>query len=152
MNPFEFRKTILIGLAFAAPDLPPLIGADGLPLTPIPGQVVVRVAFWIPQAQPYQRRGVRIHPNATVSDRLSDPLEGCTLVWDTKPFELQAMRDGALVEEIYDFQYPQQPTIEQLRNDVHPIWEKRTLETLGYLPNGAPIDRDPKLGVIFTAV
>lgn len=152
MNPLELRKTILVGLQFASSETPPLIDPDGLPVVPIAGNVVARVVLWVPQKAPYQRRGVAVSPGADVRDKLCDPLEGFTLVHDVRPFELQALKDGAIAEEVYDFQYPRQPTIAELRSDVHPAWEKRTLETIGYLPNRPPIDNDPKLGVLFTSV
>lgn len=153
MNPIEFRKVILVGLQYARPHGPYLSGPDGLPLRPIEGSVVARIVFWVPQKPPYQRRGITpVHLDPTPKERLQDPLEGYTLVANVFPHELQALRDGALVEEVYDFQYPRKPSNEQLRKDTTPIWEKRCRETLGFVPNGAPLDDDPRFTILFTGV
>jgi len=69
---------------------------------------------------------------------------GYTLVADARPFELQALRDGAIEEQIQDFTFPRQPSLDELRAHLMPHWEQRTLASLGYLPSRPPQDHDPK--------
>lgn len=152
MKTFELRKIVVVGCRFDAPDGAPLLDSDGLPVSPLRHPMIFRVAFWIPQLPPYQRRGIRKNPNPPPRDALQDPLEGYTIVNDVLGFELTALNDGAILEEVYDFNYSKQPSVEQLRKDLMPIWEKRTFETLGSLPNRPPIDKDIKPSVEFTAI
>ena len=147
----EFRKIVVVGCRFDAPDGAPLLDRDGLPASPLEYPVVLRVAMWIPQKQPFQRRGIRKNPSPPSRNELQDPLEGYTIVNDALGFELQALNDGALLEEVYDFNYPKQPSVEQLRKDLMPIWEKRTLETLGVV-NAPPVDKIPNPTLEFVAV
>jgi hypothetical protein len=132
MNPLTLRKLILIGIESTG--TAPLLNSQGMPATPLDRPVKMRIAMWIPQPTPFQR------------------CEGTTAVPGAMPHELQALRDGAIVEEIFDFNYPKQPTLDTLRRELLPIWEKRTLEVLGFVPNDAPIDRDPKPEIRFSAV
>jgi hypothetical protein len=87
----EYRKIIQVGYRFAQPDSPPVLDAKGLPSTPVEQEYVASIVFWIPAKQPFQRS------------------EGKTVVFDPRPFELEALRDGALLEHAQDFTFPRQP-------------------------------------------
>jgi hypothetical protein len=77
---------------------------------------------------------------------------GYTLVAAPLAFELQALRDGAIAEQIQDFTFPRQPSIDEMRAHLMPHWERRTLASLGYLPNQAPQDRATKPVIQFESV
>lgn len=126
MNPLELRKIVIVAYAFDAPDGAPVLDAQGLPLAPVECPVKFRVAFWVPAKQPFQR------------------CDGATVVGDARPFEIQALKDGAIVEELQDFTFPRQPTMPELVKHLMPHWEKRTVSRLGVLPNAPPVDTDPK--------
>lgn len=83
---------------------------------------------------------------------LSEPPSGYTLVAEPFPFELQALRDGAIAEQIQDFTFPRQPSLEEMRAHLMPHWERRTLASLGYLPNAAPQDHTTKPVIQFESV
>lgn len=132
MSPLELRKIVVIGIAFVAPDGAPLLDGDGLPADPLKHPVKIRVAFWVPQKQPFQR------------------CSGATSVAvGALPFEVQALKDGAIVEQVQDFAFPRQPSIEEMRRALMPHWERLTLASLGVVPNAPKVDKAPKLGVLF---
>lgn len=134
MNPLELRKIIVIGMRADCPEGAPLLDRDGLPATALKTAVVIRVAFWIPAKRPYQR------------------CAGDTQTICARPFELQALKDGAIEEVVEDFAFPEQPSVDEMRRRLMPVWEGLTAERLGVLPNGAPEDHKPKLAIQFTAV
>lgn len=83
---------------------------------------------------------------------ISHQLEGYTLVAGAMPHELEALRAGAIVEQVQDFTFDRQPSMEELRRHLMPHWEQRTLASLGELPNAAPVDNDPKPTLLFEAI
>lgn len=153
MHLLEFRKIIKVGLRFGVPDgTVPVLAATGEPAGDVHGAVAVRIVFWVPQKQPHQRRGVRVAVNDSppLPGEFRHPLDGRTLVHDVMPFELDALTAGALVEHVFDFNYPHNPTNETLRRDLMPHWERLTMASLGYAPNSAPHALE-RSSVIFTA-
>lgn len=134
MNPLELRKIILIGYRFDCPDGAPLLDRDGLPIDPRKHPVKMRVAFWIPTKPPYQRGS------------------GYTQVIEARPFEIQALKDGAIEEHVQEFTFEEQPSLDVMRARLMPVWEALTVESLGVLPNAAPVDLKPKLAVQFSAL
>ena len=153
MNPLELRKIIGVGVRYIRKDGGIVLhGPDGEPLLPDDLPRTWRVVFWIPQKPPFQRRGVEVNPNPPPPGEFQHPLEGYTLVHDVRPFELEALRAGAIREEVIDFNYDKRQPFEQLRKDFLPHWEKLTLEALGYLPNEPPKDLSRKFEVLFTPV
>lgn len=133
MNPLELRKIIVIGSD--APADFTVLAANGLPASALKRPVTLRVAFWLPKPKPYQRTAA-----------------GTTQVLDARPFEIQALKDGAIEEHVQDFTFPEQPSLDEMRRRLMPVWEGLTVESLGVLPNGAPEDHAPKLKIQFTAV
>ena len=133
MNTLELRKIVLIGCRFDCPEGAPLLDRDGLPADPRKHPVILRIVFWIPAKQPHRR------------------CAGTTEVINALPFEVQALRDGAIVEHVQDFEFPEQPSVAEMRRRLMPVWEGLTLEALGFVPNGAPLDDKPKLAMQFTA-
>lgn len=135
MNVCELRKIILIGMRFdLGEDGQPLLDGDGLPYKPVDHPVEMRFAFWIPAAAPHQR------------------CAGTTETICARPFELQALKDGAIVEHCQWFKFPKQPDVEEMRRRMMPVWEGLTADALGFLPNDAPLDLKPKFAIQFTAV
>ena len=132
MNPLELRKIVLIGFNVDAPDGPPLLGADGLPALLQPGEMTMRVAFWIPMPRPFKRS------------------PGKSEVIDARSFELQALRDGAIEEHVQEFIFEKQPTLEEARARLMPVWEGLTAQSLGQRPNGVPVDRSGRLSLQFS--
>lgn len=134
MNPLELRKIIVVGTRFDCPDGAPLLGADGLPASPLKHPIKMRVVFWVPVKPPFQRG------------------DGRTQTICARPFEIQALKDGAIEEVVEDFTFPEQPSIEEMRRRLMPVWEGLAVDSLGVLPNGAPRDDKPNLAVQFAAV
>lgn len=134
MNTLELRKIVVVGYRFDCPDGAPLLGADGLPIDPRKHPIKIRVAFWVPAKPPFQR------------------CAGATAVIDARTFEVQALRDGAMEEVVEEFTFPEQPSVEEMRRRLMPVWEGLTVESLGIVPNGAPQDHKPKPVIQFTAV
>lgn len=134
MNPLELRKIIQVGYRFAQPDSPPLLAANGLPASPVDVPYAASIVFWVPAKPPFQR------------------CDGKTLVFDPRPFELEALREGAIVEHAQDFTFPRQPSDAEMIFRLRAVWEALTLDSLGVLPNGAPEDRTTKPTIQFTAV
>jgi hypothetical protein len=130
----EFRKIIQVGYRFAKPVCPPVLDAKGLPSTPVEQEYIASIVFWIPAKPPYQR------------------CDGKTVVFDPRPHEVQALRDGALLEHAQDFTFPRQPTVDEMARRLMPVWEALTKDSLGFLPNGAPEDHTTKSTIQFTAV
>lgn len=125
----KFRKIVMVGLM---PDLPDvnLRDAKGVPLVlPAVFPVKVRAAFWIPQRPPYRRS------------------EGRTEVADVKPFEREALRAGVLAEEVHEFQFPEMPSVEEIRRRLLPVWEGLVRATVGALRD-VPIDLKPNPSLI----
>lgn len=184
----ELRKILLIGYAFDAPDGAVMLHGDGLPMRPVECPIRLRIAFWVPQPEPFRRRDVGTfqdylkhvvrernvaagvfvdldkEPSATVAEYIQrhalhdhlmstgEQLHSYTLVASPTAYELQALRDGVIAEQIQDCTFPKQPTMEQLRAALMPHWEQRTVASLGYLPNGAPQDHKPKPVIIYESV
>lgn len=132
MNPLELRKIILIGYSVDADA--PVLNRDGLPATLLERPMRIRFAFWVPAPRPYKR------------------CAGHTETIGARPLELQALRDGAIEESIHEFDFPAQPSLDEMRRRLMPVWEALALDSLGFVPNGAPQDRKPKLTLQFTAV
>jgi hypothetical protein len=132
MNPLELRKVIVVGASAAGSVA--LVDRDGLPADPLKSPMVLRVAFWVPARPPHRR------------------CAGATEVIDAKPFELQALKDGAIVEQVHELEFPEQPTVDEMRRRLMPVWEGLTVDSLGVLPNGAPEDHATKPFIQFTAV
>ncbi|HEX5864894.1 MAG TPA: hypothetical protein VF014_11690 [Casimicrobiaceae bacterium] len=133
MNVLELRKIIIVGFSVDAPDGPPLLGPNGLPIVlAAEYPVKLRVAFWIPMPAPHKRS------------------EGKSEVIDPRAFELQALRDGAIEEHVQEFDFPKQPSLDEARARLMPVWEGLTAHSLGILPNGAPQDRGTKPVIQFT--
>ncbi|HKY40763.1 MAG TPA: hypothetical protein VJN18_32735 [Polyangiaceae bacterium] len=189
-NPLELRKILLVGYQLDAPLGAPMLHGDGTPMGLRECPVRMRIAFWVPQAQPYRRREIgtladflhhlasrRPQAAATVLASPAAPLDGnqgtliaymqrhqidlmqladaphaFTLVADPRPFELEALRDGAIVEQVQDFTFPRWPSLEEQRRLLMPHWEQRTLASLGYLPHRAPEDHQPKPTIIYESV
>jgi hypothetical protein len=134
VNPFEFRKIIQVGYRFDQPDSPPLLAANGLPSTPVEVEYTASIVFWVPARPPFQR------------------CEGKSVVFDARPFELAALRDGAIVEHAQDFTFPKQPSDAEMRFRLKAVWDALVVDSLGVLPNGAPEDHKTKPSIQFTAV
>jgi hypothetical protein len=131
MNPLELRKIILVGssegpIAALAWTATGAAGVAGHPVT-------LRIAFWLPAPRPYKR------------------CAGSTEVPSPFDFEVQALKDGAIIEHVQEFEFPEQPSFEEMRRRLMPVWEGLTVESLGVLPNGAPEDHAPKFQIQFTA-
>lgn len=155
MNLLEFRKIVKVGVQFARPEGgAPLLTHDGNPIGIDDKPVKIRSVYWVPQKPPHQRRRVRFAINhvAPPEGQMQDPLDGYTLVHDAFPFELDALTSGALVEHVFDYVYPRNPTNETLKRDLMPHWERLTLAALGYVPNGAPTEKDARSSILFTAI
>src|ERR1700744_1081666 len=114
MNPLELRK--IIGIGSDAPAESALLGRDGMPLRPLKRPVTLRVAFWIPMPPPYQRTA------------------GESQVLEAMPFEIQALQDGAIEEHVQDFPFPEQPSLDEMRRRLMPVWEGLTAANLGAAP------------------
>lgn len=54
----ELRKIVVVGYSYDAPEGAPVLDRDGLPLAAVRCPVRMRIAFWVPQPAPYQRRDV----------------------------------------------------------------------------------------------
>jgi hypothetical protein len=134
VTPLELRKIIQVGYRFENPDSPPVLDAQGLPATPVTQPYTATIAFWIPGKAPFQR------------------CAGETKVFEAREFERQALRDGAIVEHLQEFTFPVQPSVEEMRRRLMPVWEALTQDRLGFVPNQAPVDLKPKLAMQFTAV
>jgi hypothetical protein len=126
VNPFELRKVIIVGCRFDAPDGAPMLDRDGLPLKMQQCPMHFQVAFWVPA-----KRGAYVRT------------DGATKVVDARPFEVAALRDGAIVEQVIEVTFDRQPTQAELRHCLVPIWEELTVQRGGYI-NGVPLDNDPK--------
>jgi hypothetical protein len=74
------------------------------------------------------------------------------LVASPLQFELDALRDGAIEEQVQDFTFPRQPSVEEMRLHLMPHWERRTLASLGYLPNRPLEDHKPKPVIIYESI
>lgn len=68
---------------------------------------------------------------------------GFTMVVDARDFELAALRDGAIVEQIQDFTFERMPNADEIKAAMLPHWDMRTLESLGYLPNPSAAPKQP---------
>ncbi len=134
MNPLELRKIILREMVYDAPEGAPLLDAQGYPVKPGNYPVRITTVFWVPQAKPFRRTA------------------GETIVLDPRPFEVQALADGAISEFVVDVYAPRVPEQHELPGLLMPIWEKLTVAALGYLPNKPPQDDDPKFAIRFEAV
>lgn len=134
MNTLELRKIIVIGMRADCPEGAPLVDRDGLPASPMKTACVMRVAFWVPMKPPFQR------------------CAGGSEVINAYPHELQAIKDGAIEEVVTELNFEEQPSLDEMRRRLMPVWEGLTVESLGVLPNGAPEDHKPKLAMQFTAV
>lgn len=134
MNPLELRKVILRHMVFDAPDGAPLLDAQGYPVNPVDHPTVLTVIFWVPQKAPFRR------------------CAGDTQALDARPFELQALADGAIAETVVEVRCPRMPADTELSGLLIPIWEELTVKALGYLPNKPPEDHDPKHAVQFVAI
>src|ERR1700744_3996624 len=132
MNPLELRK--IIGIGSDAPAESALLGRDGMPLRPVKRAVTMRVAFWIPMPAPYQRTA------------------GESQVLETMPFEIQALKEGAIEEHVQDFTFPKQPSKDEMLRRLMPVWEGLTAANLDAAPNGAPVARDTKQALQFSAI
>jgi hypothetical protein len=127
MNTLELRKIVQVGSSEGP--IAALVGSANPG-----GPVTLRFAFWLPARRPYQR------------------CAGDTVVPNVFDFEAQALRDGAIVEHVQEFTFPEQPSLDEMRRRLVPVWEGLTVDSLGVLPNGAPQDNKPKLAVQFTAI
>lgn len=134
MNPLEVRKIIQVGYRFAQPDSPPVLDAQGLPATPVDVPYTASIVFWVPAKPPFKRTA------------------GKTAVFDPRPFELAALRDGAIVEHAQDFTFPRQPPNAEMAFRLKVVWDALVLDSLGVLPNGAPEDHKTKPTIQFTAI
>lgn len=134
MNPLELRKVVLVGLVFDAPDGAPLLDSQGYPVKPVEHPTRITCALWVPQPQPF-RRG---------------PRESCVVA--IRDFELDALADGAIKEEVVEVRCDRMPHDYELAGLFMPIWEELTVKALGFLPNQPPQDGDPKPVVQFAAV
>ncbi len=168
MEVSSLRKLVLVGYAFDAPTGAPLLNSDGMPHAPLDCPVRMRIAFWIPQKEPFRarpvasydsflRRLVKEHMEMTpaalsetyatlteyahrfkLDERVmtdATPPLGYTMVADANDRELQALRDGAIEEQLQDFTFTRQPTMNELRDATRPHWELRTLRATGAVPN-----------------
>lgn len=134
MHPLELRKVIQVGYRFARPDGPPLLAANGLPVDSVDREYTASIVFWVPAKPPFQR------------------CEGKSVVFDARPFELDALRAGAIVEHAQDFTFPRQPSDAEMAFRLKAVWDALALDSLGVLPNGAPEDHTTKPTIQFTAV
>lgn len=134
MNPLELRKIVQVGYRFDNDGLPPLLDANGLPAKLQEARWWGTFAFWIPAPKPFQR------------------CSGATKVVDARPFEVQALKDGAIIEHVQEFEFPKQPELTALRGILLPVWDALTAHSLGFVPNAPPIDRSEKMTIEFTPV
>lgn len=136
MDPIAFRKIIITGMRFDAPEGAPLLDAQGLPANPLEYPIVMQITFWVPKPQPYQR------------------CEGASIVRDAKPFELQGLRDGAIEEQVFEFNFPKQPSLLELKAQMDPFWDRLCAESLALASPliNTPRDNDPKPAIIFESV
>jgi hypothetical protein len=185
----EFRKILIVGYAYDAPTGAKMVHANGMPMRPVECPIRFRIAFWVPQPEPFQRRAVGTFDEylrhvvkqrraacgvATLLDdsaakvstaeymrrhqlddhlmQTTEQLHAFTMVAAATPQELQALRDGVLEEQVQDFTFPRQPSLEQMRSLLMPHWEQRVNAALGHVPNQAPIDLKPKPTLIYTPV
>jgi len=133
MRALEFRKVFIFDMRFDAGDGMPVLDAQGYPVTLRDCPTLVRVGFWIPQPAPYRRR------------------DGVTEVLNATQEELQALSDGVIEEQTHWFRFDRMPTQEETRKPLLEEWERRTLASLGFLPNKPPEDHDAKARIAFAA-
>jgi hypothetical protein len=126
VNPLELRKVLIVGCRFDAPDGAPMLDKDGLPLGLLDCPMHYQIAFWIPAPRGKFKR-----------------TDGATKAKGAYPWEVQALRDGAIVEQVIEVTFDRQPTPDEMRRCLVPIWEELTVQRGGYI-NGVPIDKDPK--------
>ncbi len=184
----EIRKILIVGYAFDAPEGAVMLHGDGLPMRPVECPIRMRIAFWVPQPEPFQRREVGTFQDylkhvvrernaaagvfvdldseqpSTASEyakrhhldehllTTTDHLHAFTFVASPTPYELQALRDGVIVEQIQDCTFARQPSVPELRKLLMPHWEQRVVASLGYLPNRAPEDHAPKPTIIYESI
>lgn len=122
MNPLELRKIIQIGYRFEQSEAAPILDARGAPLELVKQRYWATFAFWLPAPRPFRRS------------------DGRSKVPDAKPFELQALRDGAIVEHVQEFEFPKQPPDWLLTKGMMHVWEGLTADSLGMPFNGVPVD------------
>lgn len=185
----EFRKILIVGYAFDAPDGAVMLHADGLPMRPVGCPIRIRIAFWVPQREPFQRRAVGtfdeylrhivrerqaaagLAPALTDEDakltsaayvrkhglhehlmQTAEQLHAYTMVAAPTMYELQALRDGVIVEQVQDFTFPRQPSLPDLRRLLWPHWEQRVHAAIGSVPLLPPKDFAPKPTILYTPV
>jgi len=173
----ELRKIVVVGYSLDAPDGAPLLDGEGMPVRRHEHPVLMRVAFWVPQAAPFRRRPMRTtleYLRSCPDEAAGKPLElvgsftaldyahlmrepasvtrDYTLVLDASPFELQALRDGRIEEQIADFTFSRQPEHHERRALLLPHWERRTVLSLGVLPNALPLATKANPGFMLTPI
>ncbi len=136
MDPIAFRKIIVTGMRFDEPDGAPLLDADGLPVDPRLHPVVMQVTFWVPMPIPFGRGA------------------GGSIVQDAKLFELQGLADGVIGEQVFEFNFPKQPSLESLRDQMGKFWDRLCAESLALASPliNVPRDNNPKPSIVFGAV
>lgn len=125
MNPLELRKIIQIGYRFDQLEAAPLLGADGRNLEPVSQRYWGTFAFWVPAPQPFKRG------------------KGVTMVPTVLPHELQALRDGAIIEHVQEFEFPKEPPAWLLKQGLMKVWEALAVHSIGVF-QGAPQDHTTK--------
>ncbi len=134
MNPLELRKILLIGYRFDFDGNKPLLDARGMPTEPVSSKWWGTFAFWIPARSPFQR------------------CDGETKATQALPHERQALRDGAIIEHVQEFEFAQQPGFEEMRARMMAVWEVLTEQELGFVPNAAPRDSSERLVIQYAPV
>lgn len=66
------------------------------------------------------------------------------------PFEREALAAGLITEWCHEFEFPFQPTTDQLRAGLLPIWEALVSHELGMPPLHAPVDRSERVALEFS--
>lgn len=136
MNPLELRKIVQIGYRFEQPvgAAPVILGGDGRNLEPAQQRYWGTYAFWLPAPKPFQR------------------CAGETKVVGAFKHELEALRDGAIVEHVQEFEFESEPTIPEMARRLLPVWEALATENLGVPISNVPIDTTTRPTIVLTDV
>jgi len=134
MNPLELRKIILVGYRCEQPDVV-VLDSRGMLVERTKAPWSATFAFWIPAPQPHKR------------------CSGFTRVEQPAKHELEALRDGAIIEHVQEFTFPEgEPERELLKRGLLGIWEGLTADSLGLEFNNIPLDGSTKPIFQFTSV
>lgn len=134
MNPLELRKIIQIGYRFDKPNEAVLLASNGRNVVPVTTRYWGTFAFWLPAPKPFQR------------------CAGETKVVGAFKHELEALRDGAIIEHVQEFEFEQEPTMPELARVLMKVWEGLAADSLGVPISNVPIDTTTRPTIVITDV